>query len=265
MEYVDRVSDAVTDTYHHEHRHRVSAEERRLHALFDALLAGAVLDAELRAVAEQAGLPLVDRYRPFAVRLANGPPHGHSQLAATLRQRGRLAVTDGEGLVGIAPADAAPPPVEADAIVAVGEPARPGSLSRALDDVRLLLDAVAESGATGVVAVRDHLPDLLLACSPQLGAALERRALGPLQDYAERRSTDLLDTLEAFMRADLDRRTAADQLHVHPNTLDYRLRRVEELTGLSLGAPHDIALFALALKHRELQRRQDSGEPAGDL
>jgi DNA-binding PucR family transcriptional regulator len=120
-------------------------------------------------------------------------------------------------------------------------------------------------GAGGVVAVRDYLPELLLARSPQLGTAVVRRALGPLEDYAERRSADLLETLEVFMRVGLDRRTAAEELHVHPNTLDYRLRRVEELTDLLLSRPGDLALIALALKHRSLRWRAENGDATGDL
>jgi DNA-binding PucR family transcriptional regulator len=117
----------------------------------------------------------------------------------------------------------------------------------------------------GVLAVNEHVPELLLARSPQLGRTVERRALGPLEDYAERRSADLLDTLETFMAADLDRRAAAELLHVHPNTLDYRLKRIEELTGLAVSRPDDLALLALALKHRTMRRRSDSGEATGDL
>jgi DNA-binding PucR family transcriptional regulator len=118
---------------------------------------------------------------------------------------------------------------------------------------------------TGTVSVRDFLPELLLARSPQLGATIERRALGPLRDYSERRSADLLETLEVFMEAGLDRRTAAERLHVHPNTLDYRLRRVEELTGLAMSRPDDLALIALALKHTALRRHVEGGGGSGDL
>jgi DNA-binding PucR family transcriptional regulator len=200
------------------------------------------------------------------VRLAEGPAHAHAQLAASLRQQGRLALTEGSGVVGIAQATAEAPIVEAPALVALGEPARPGSLAGALDDVRLLVDVATRLGAAGVVTVQDYLPELLLARSPQLGTALERRVLGPLEDYAERRSAaDLLDTLAVMMRVGLDRRTAAEELHVHPNTLDYRLRRVEELTGLDLSLPDDLALVALALKHRGMGWRARGGEDAQDL
>jgi DNA-binding PucR family transcriptional regulator len=79
---------------------------------------------------------------------------------------------------------------------------------------------------------------------------LRRLALGPLEDYAERRRADLLETLRTFVACDLDRRRAAERLHVHPNTLDYRLRRVEELTGLRLSSTSDLVVTCLALKQR---------------
>jgi DNA-binding PucR family transcriptional regulator len=41
--------------------------------------------------------------------------------------------------------------------------------------------------------------------------------------------------------------TAARQLHVHKNTLGYRLRRVEQLLGVNLRTPRDVAAVQLAL------------------
>ena len=93
----------------------------------------------------------------------------------------------------------------------------------------------------------DHLPELLLLRSPGLAERLRQRALGPLDDYAARRRANLVETLQTFVSCDFDRRTAAARLQVHPNTLDYRLRRVEALTGLKLAkAPH-MVLICLAL------------------
>jgi hypothetical protein len=255
MRYVDRVSDAVTETYHDERRHLMSAEERRLHELLDGLLAGVGIEPELREVADQIGLPLVDRYRPFALRLQDTRPYAHSQLAQSLRQQGRLALVDGDRVSGLAADDATVPQLGGAGTLAIGEPARPGALAASLDDAHALLELAARLGLSGRLNVCDHLPELLLARSPQLGAALARRALGPLEEYAVKGSVDLLATLEVFMEVQLDRRAAAERLHVHPNTLDYRLRRIEELTGLELGRPHDLALMSLALKQRQLSGR----------
>jgi sugar diacid utilization regulator len=45
---------------------------------------------------------------------------------------------------------------------------------------------------------------------------------------------------------DFDRRQAAAALNIHPNALDYRLRRVHELTGLSLSTAHGLLVLGAA-------------------
>jgi sugar diacid utilization regulator len=48
---------------------------------------------------------------------------------------------------------------------------------------------------------------------------------------------DLISTLEAYYRHDLSRARAAASLNIHPRTLDYRLRRAQDLTGVD---PHSV-------------------------
>lgn len=65
----------------------------------------------------------------------------------------------------------------------------------------------------------------------------------------------LTDTIRAFADADLKVNAAAEQLQVHPNTAQYRLRRIEERTGRN---PRQIAdlldlLFAIALDERSVR------------
>jgi DNA-binding PucR family transcriptional regulator len=74
-------------------------------------------------------------------------------------------------------------------------------------------------------------------------------ALGALLDPLER-NTDLIRTLEVYLANDLDRRRAAAQLHVHPNTLDYRLRRIVELTGIDPSTARGLQLMGAALSAR---------------
>lgn len=58
----------------------------------------------------------------------------------------------------------------------------------------------------------------------------------------------LADTLRGWIQGrDLDRRGTAATLHVHPNTLDRRLRHIEELTGLSTRRHSDLWLLHLAI------------------
>lgn len=58
---------------------------------------------------------------------------------------------------------------------------------------------------------------------------------------------DLLETLRAFLACGLDRRRTAAHLQVHPNTVDYRLRRVAATTGLDAGRGEDIPTLHAAL------------------
>jgi DNA-binding PucR family transcriptional regulator len=67
----------------------------------------------------------------------------------------------------------------------------------------------------------------LLHGGPTTPDAVRRAVLGPLLADAH---AHLLETLRAYFRAGAAT-TAADALHVHPQTLRYRLRQVRELTG----------------------------------
>jgi PucR C-terminal helix-turn-helix domain/GGDEF-like domain len=62
----------------------------------------------------------------------------------------------------------------------------------------------------------------------------------------------LSSTVQALARADLNLRAAAEQLHVHPNTAHYRLRRIEERAGRN---PRRIADLLELLVAIELERR----------
>ena len=262
MEYVDRVSDAVTETYHDERRHLMSEEERRLYDLFQQLIAGAPLDPPLRELAATHGIEIADVYCPFGLALPGAAAHSHAQVAADMRRRNMLALNEGDRIVGLFTSGGDPDVFTGDrGLIAIGEPTPRGELAAALDDTRLLLDLGVRHGRIGRLRAEDFIPELMLARSPALAALVVRRVLGPLEDYAERRSADLLETLEVFVASDLDRRRAADRLHVHPNTLDYRLKRVEELTGLRTSAPDDLVLIALALKQRVLARPPAGADP----
>jgi sugar diacid utilization regulator len=75
--------------------------------------------------------------------------------------------------------------------------------------------------------------------------------LGPLVEYDERRKTELVQTLDVFLRSSGQWQEAASQLNVHVNTLRYRLARIEELTGRSLDSMESRVDFFLALRAGE--------------
>jgi hypothetical protein len=253
MRYIDSVSAAVAQTYLDEHQHLVSEEERRQRALLEALVHPEREVPALRDLADRVGFPIAERYRPFAKTLPGAPTHAHSQLASELRTRGVLALTEGDRVTGLATEDADPRVFDGShSLYALGPPAPRAELAAALADMRLLLGFARREGMEGAIEVDGFLLELLLARSPDLAERLAGRVLGPLEAYAERRSSGLMETLEAFLACELDRRRTAQQLHVHPNTLDYRLRRIAELTDLELGRPRDLVLLELALARRKL-------------
>ncbi|MEZ0348935.1 MAG: helix-turn-helix domain-containing protein [Thermus sp.] len=100
----------------------------------------------------------------------------------------------------------------------------------------------------GVYPVRLLWP-LAMALESPKGRDRLLRLLSPLEPHA-----DLLDTLEAYLQARLSLKGAARCLSLHPNTVLYRLHRVEELTGLRLHRVEDLCLAHMALQLRRLAR-----------
>jgi hypothetical protein len=254
LDYIDQVSAAVSQAYLEERQHLVSEEERQLRNLLDALIEGGTLPAELRGLAEQVGLPLSDWYRPFAAAVHEAPARRHSELASALRDRGVLALTEGVRVAGLAPHEdaASVPELGGDVVIALAPPTKRAKLASALDDMRLLADLGRRLGRTGIVAGDELLPELLLASAPRVANALTERVIGPLEADRPQRTADLIETLSVYLEMGFDRQSAARRLHVHPNTLDYRLRQVRELTTLDVHRPRDLVLVVLALRQQEL-------------
>ena len=70
--------------------------------------------------------------------------------------------------------------------------------------------------------------------------------LSPLRAYDERRDTTLVVTLRAFLRCGCNATATAESLIVHPNTISYRLHRIEELLGVDLRDPQALLRIQLA-------------------
>nr|WP_324651996.1 GAF domain-containing protein [Georgenia sp. H159] len=85
------------------------------------------------------------------------------------------------------------------------------------------------------------------------------RVLGPLRDHDEHRNASLAATVAAYFRHDLNTAAAAAALHVHPNTVGLRIRRAEELLGMSFTKVDSVVHVGLALMAGEVV--QVGGEP----
>jgi purine catabolism regulator len=78
--------------------------------------------------------------------------------------------------------------------------------------------------------------------------------LGDLLEYDQRQGGggDLLLTLEGFFNANGHLSQTAENLHIHRNTLQYRLNRISELTGLDMTQPDTRLAIQLAVKAKRL-------------
>jgi len=128
-------------------------------------------------------------------------------------------------------------------------------LRRGLDEAEQALGLGRRLFGPGRVT---HIADLgvhqLLAPLATSGglAAFRSEHLGPLEAYDRESGADLVGTLRAFFAARSSPTLAAKQLHLHRNSLLYRLQRIRELTGLDFEDPETRLALEVALRARDL-------------
>jgi sugar diacid utilization regulator len=94
---------------------------------------------------------------------------------------------------------------------------------------------------------------LLESGSPQALRELADRLLGPIEEHDRIRGTTFTKTLRTWLRHDCSTPETAEALVVHPNTVTYRLGRVEQLCDLSLKKPDMLLQFHVALTIRSIE------------
>jgi len=136
--------------------------------------------------------------------------------------------------------------------VAVGGRAQaPGELARSYDQARRTGEAARRLGREGRVLRFDDLGVhrlLLQVPDPEDARAYAREVLGRLATDGSERTAELLRTLARYFREDGSPQRTARALSVHPNTVGYRLRRAEEMSGLSLESYRDRLAAQVALE-----------------
>ena len=124
-------------------------------------------------------------------------------------------------------------------------------IGRALDRARQAgrIAALLGGGVRVVDAAVLGSVELLLATAPaEARRAFRASLLSPLLDYDADHGTELVRTLRVFLDCSGSWTKAAEAMFVHVNSLRYRMRRVEELTGRDLGSLADQAALLLALR-----------------
>ncbi|MFD6654251.1 PucR family transcriptional regulator [Streptomyces parvus] len=135
--------------------------------------------------------------------------------------------------------------------------ATPGILKGALTQARYALTAASSRKAPGTEAPMSRLAaigalttlDALLTGIPaDVRTAFGIHALGPLADDTNPSYRMLLETLDVFLAHNGSWARTAEALHLHVNTVHYRIQRVEMLTGRDLARlDHKLDLKAALL------------------
>ncbi len=205
-----------------------------------AALTGELGRGELRSRAAAHGLDPTRSYRAFRIPLERGTvaePALDPGTGLWSRREdeliGAVAGEIGRGGAGL---------------VAVGPSVPVDELPRSFAVAGRVLSAARSFGLAGVHDLTSAAAFVIAVESGDAGDALTDRYVRPLSSAAS--GEDLIATVRAWQETGMRVDAAAERLHIHPNTLRYRLRRYEELTGADLSDTEDIVSVWIALSRR---------------
>jgi sugar diacid utilization regulator len=235
MSYMDELTANSLEGFAREAAATQGARARARQALLDALLDG---DAEARALEAAAGWAIPERVR-VAVLLA----------AETSRLDDRALLLGRAGGVAVAVA-AAGSEALAHTPHAAGPEVDAGAAAVSLRGARRLAELVVAGVLPGDRPLRwdDHLADLVVHADAAAAQALAARRLAPLADPSPARETLLRETLAAWLDHPGRPREIARDLHLHHQTVRYRLARLRERLGDALDDPQARFELQLALR-----------------
>jgi PucR C-terminal helix-turn-helix domain len=125
------------------------------------------------------------------------------------------------------------------------------SFERAREVLRLAEEGGIEARGPLLVAER-HKLSLLLGADRRLARDVAQSALAPLDSETELSRERLGSTLDAWLRHRGRTEAVAKALHVHPQTVRYRLARLRDLFGSRLDDPDGRFELELALRARRI-------------
>ncbi len=197
--------------------------------------------------------------------ISGGTPASSDEAAESDALAARLARRIGEEAIGagierlavvLVPDAGAPARARRLTAVAQGRPAALGpavplalaglSVRRAVATHALL--AAGRLGERAFARAEEHLPALVIAADPALGAELAQQRLAPLQTLADGPRARLTETLRAWLDRPGQVQAVAAELGVHPQTVRYRVKQLRELFGDRLEDPEARFELGLALR-----------------
>ncbi|WP_067814783.1 PucR family transcriptional regulator [Nocardia inohanensis] len=247
---LDTISATVARAYVREHKAVVGEHHTAVHTLTSALLGG----KSTSTMARECGIDIAAEYAVLALAIPQHPDERHPMLDGKVvarrklrRVQAELATRCGESALALLSVDggtvlvptavvsderlgslvtqlsaAAHVPVTAAAVLAT-----PAEVPDAADRAHELLDMVQRLECVpGLYRFTDMALEYQLT-RPGPGRETLGSLLEPLADHPE-----LLETLQCHIGNNLNRQRTARLMHIHANTVDYRLKKISQLTGL---------------------------------
>jgi len=266
---IDNESGAVTDAYRDTVVERARSDSQTRNAMLDVLLRGDLGDGSL--LWECAATLRLPHHGTFVVVAAKAPrpgvesiPHAEEALRTRdIQSAWRVEVDAHVGVVVLTPrvgidklsahlADLTTGPV------GFSEPyASLDQTPAALRQARLAY-ATATPESRELVRYGQVPIAVLLASAPDAAAMVAQAFLGPVLALPAVERDMLLGTLRMWFGEHGATSAAAAKLHVHRNTVRYRLRRLEDLTGRNLSQPTGVAELHLALEAARILHLPDT-------
>lgn len=230
---------------------RALSRMRRNQQFLQQLFEGAGDEFSTRRSALELGLRVGSKHAAVLARSADSDAVDRLRLRLETHARGArhsaLFTVVGTTLMGLTDGEIPPATITVSEVVAIGGLADLAQMPESFREASQALDAAEVLGTVGIVSTRSLSWRMAALHATDVNELLDARYLAPLR--AQGLFGNLIgETVRAYLAADRSIPKAARSIPVHVNTLRYRLRRFEDLTGQSLESTATIVELSWAFE-----------------
>lgn len=271
VDLLNLMTTTVTTAYLHEYRNLAGEQRHAVHGLTSALLNG----RQTTALARECGITLAKHYHLVAICLHphdaefEATPAGQAAGRTRLRSaQAELAAQCGEEALALMSIVGGTILIPSTSIShnrlthvvhrlakAVAVPITAVYIETRRDDIPMFVDMLHEMLRVAM-QLRDALhliPKTRLYKFDELAVEYQLTRPGPVRDSLAGKMRplaahpELLETLGTYLATGRSRQKSARRLHLHPNTIDYRLKRIAVMTGMDPSRPEGLWMLCSSL------------------
>lgn len=230
--YVDELAGASTDGFTLQLQEQAGERDRRRRMLAELLLRGNASERAVTAAADAIGWRRIDEIVPVILppeQTRRAQFHFREDAVVIEREHDSVLMLRAGRLASRAQLDRA---LRASGAV-VGPTVDWSQVPAAVRLAELTgqLTAHHNGDSTDPIFVDDHLASLALQGEHGAFAVLSQRRLAAFADLRQTTRERLLETLHSWLRHWGSRTEVAAELHIHPQTVSYRIRQLRDLLG----------------------------------